>query len=126
MGSEMCIRDRIRELRAQNFELGAHTCNHVDLGVVSLEEARREIVGSRERLEAELGESIDLFTYPFGHARSITEECRELVRSLGFRCCPSAYGGIVRPGTDPFRMERQPISPWHLSPWQFGFELMRA
>jgi peptidoglycan/xylan/chitin deacetylase (PgdA/CDA1 family) len=115
--------DQVRSLRARGFDIGAHTCNHVDLSEVHGDEARREIAGSKERLERELNEPVTLFSYPYGRAHQISEQNRALVRSLGFRCCPSSYGGCVRAGDDPFRLRRQPISPWFISPWQFGWEM---
>ncbi|HEU4748543.1 MAG TPA: polysaccharide deacetylase family protein [Gemmatimonadaceae bacterium] len=114
----------VRSLRDDGFELGAHTKNHVDLGVVSGPEAVEEIVGSARRLVAETAIPIDLFSYPYGRPHQITEENREIVRNAGFACCPSAYGGTVGKGEDPFRICRTPISPWHISPYQFGFEAL--
>jgi peptidoglycan/xylan/chitin deacetylase (PgdA/CDA1 family) len=114
----------VRSLRSDGFELGAHTKNHVDLGIVSGEEAMEEITGSTRRLAAETGAKIDLFSYPYGRPEQITEENRDIVRKVGFICCPSAYGGTVRAGNDPFRIRRTPISPWHISPYQFGFEAL--
>jgi peptidoglycan/xylan/chitin deacetylase (PgdA/CDA1 family) len=116
--------DDVRALRADGFEIGSHTMNHVDLGVVAGEEARREIMGSKQRLEQELGGPIQFFTYPFGRPHQMTEENRQLVREAGYTCCLSAYGGSVVIGDTPFRLQRMPISPWHVSPYQFGFETM--
>ena len=114
---------QVRALRDQGFEIGSHTRNHVDLGVVSGEAALAEIVGSREQLQAELGGSVPLFSYPFGRITQITESNREAVRQAGYKCCFSAYGGAVAADTDPFRAKRMPIVPsWHDSPYQFGFE----
>src|SRR5439155_23405643 len=42
----------------------------------------------------------------------------------GFACCLSAYGGVVTAGTDPLHLPRIPVSPWHLPPGHFGFELL--
>lgn len=114
----------VRSLSNDGFELGAHTKNHVDLGVVSGAEAVEEIGGSARRLVAETGIPIDLFSYPYGRPHQITEENRKIVRKAGFVCCPSAYGGTVVKGNDPFRIRRTPISPWHISPYQFGFEAL--
>jgi peptidoglycan/xylan/chitin deacetylase (PgdA/CDA1 family) len=114
----------VRSLRDKGFELGAHTKNHVDLGAVKIEDAEDEIVGSLRRLEIEMETPIDLFSYPYGRPQQITEEAREIVRNTGFVCCPSAYGGTVRKGDDPFYVLRTPISPWYISPYQFGFETM--
>jgi peptidoglycan/xylan/chitin deacetylase (PgdA/CDA1 family) len=114
--------DDVRSLQRAGFELGAHTVHHVDLARVAREEAEREISGSRTKLEAEVGKPVRLFSYPFGRMDGITEEARALVRQLGFDCCASAYGGTVSRYDDVFYLRRTPISPWFLSPYQFGFE----
>ncbi|HEX6534663.1 MAG TPA: polysaccharide deacetylase family protein [Gemmatimonadaceae bacterium] len=116
--------DDVRALHAAGFEIGAHTINHVDLGVVAGDEAMREIAGSGERLRHELGAPVPFFTYPYGRPHQITEENRLAVREAGYQCCLSAFGGTVRPGVDPFRIRRIPISPWFISPYQFGIEAM--
>jgi peptidoglycan/xylan/chitin deacetylase (PgdA/CDA1 family) len=120
--SEWMSWSEVRSLYEDGFELGAHTKNHVDLGVVSGKMAEDEINGSALRLAAETGGRIDLFTYPYGRAHQISEENRELIRKAGFVCCPSAHGGTISKGDDPFAVPRTPISPWHISPYQFGFE----
>ncbi len=118
--------DDVRALSEGGFEVGAHTMNHVDLGVVQGDDAVREIAGSRRRLAQELGEETPLFSYPFGRADQITPGNRAAVRDAGFSCCLSAYGGTVRSQGDPFELKRIPVSPWFLSPYQYGFEAMLA
>lgn len=112
----------VQSLHEEGFEIGAHTLNHVDLGIVKGDNAMREILGSKERLEIELKTKIKYFSYPFGGVNQITEENREIVRNLNFVCCPSACKGTVSPYTDPFYMKRTPISNWYRSPYQFIFE----
>jgi peptidoglycan/xylan/chitin deacetylase (PgdA/CDA1 family) len=116
--------DHVRGLRDAGHEIGSHTETHVDLGVVSPEEARREIRGGEDRIAAELGRSSGFFAYPFGGRRNISAENQELVRQLNLSCCLSAYGGVVAPGDDPFRLKRVNISGWFISPYQFGFEML--
>jgi peptidoglycan/xylan/chitin deacetylase (PgdA/CDA1 family) len=115
----------VRQLRAQGFEVGAHTMDHVDLGRTQRTDAAREIAGSRASLEQALGTDIRLFSYPFGRRDNITEENRAEVRKAGFRCCVSAFGGLVTGVTDPFHMPRVPIGLWYGSPYEFGFEVLR-
>lgn len=114
----------VRALHADGFEIGAHTMNHVDLGVVTGNEALAEIRDSGAHLARELSAPIPYFTYPYGRPHQITEANREAVRQAGYRCCMSAHGGVVRSGADPYRLERIPISPWFTSPYHFGFEAM--
>jgi peptidoglycan/xylan/chitin deacetylase (PgdA/CDA1 family) len=116
--------DQVRALRAEGFEIGAHTCTHPDLATLSDAEVEREISSSKARLEAELEEPTVLFSYPYGRKNQMTDNARRLVRSLNLRCCPSAYGGAVSGDSDPYHLMRQPISPWYLSPWHFGFEAL--
>jgi peptidoglycan/xylan/chitin deacetylase (PgdA/CDA1 family) len=124
IASEWMSWNQVRELAADGFELGAHTCNHVDLGVVAGDEAEREIVDSGARLESEVGKKIDLFSYPYGRRHQITEANREAVRRAGYGCCVSAYGGAVLPNSNLYDLRRVPIAQWHLTTYQFGFETM--
>jgi peptidoglycan/xylan/chitin deacetylase (PgdA/CDA1 family) len=113
-----------QELARDGFELGAHTCNHVDLGVVAGVEAEHEIADSGARLESEVGSKIDLFSYPYGRKHQITEENRQAIRDAGYACCVSAYGGVVLPSSNLYDLRRVPIAQWHLTTYQFGFEAM--
>jgi peptidoglycan/xylan/chitin deacetylase (PgdA/CDA1 family) len=122
--SEWMSWDQVRELAAQGFDLGAHTCNHVDLGVVAGAEAEREIVDSGVKLASEVGRKIAWFSYPYGRRHQITEANRQLVRDAGYGCCVSAYGGAVTPESNLYDLRRVPIAQWHLSAYQFGFEAM--
>ena len=115
--------DEVRALHARGFEVGAHTRSHVDLGKIPLLEARDEVLGARLELERQLGSRVESFAYPYGGRKHVTEANRQVVKSAGFRCCCSAYGGTNPAGTDPFFLKRVPVSPQHTSPHQFGFEV---
>jgi peptidoglycan/xylan/chitin deacetylase (PgdA/CDA1 family) len=115
--------EEVRALHARGFEVGAHTRSHADLGKVSVREAREEVLGARLELERRLGSRVSSFAYPYGGRQHVTEASRAIVRSAGFRCCCSAFGGINPAGTDPFFLKRVPVSPQHTSPHQFGFEV---
>lgn len=124
ISSEWMSWDEVRSLRRDGFELGSHTRNHIDLGIVSGDEAREEILGGARRLAEETGETARMFSYPYGRIHQLSDENRDLVRRSGFICCPSAYGGNVRRGDDPFKICRTPIAGWQISAYQFGFEAM--
>jgi peptidoglycan/xylan/chitin deacetylase (PgdA/CDA1 family) len=115
--------DQVRSLHRKGFEIGAHTRTHADLGLVTDLEARGEILGARRELESQQIAPIELFAYPYGRRNNLTDPNRDLVRAAGFRCCCSCVGGITAPGTDPFHLARVAVSPHHVSPHQFGFEV---
>ena len=115
--------EQVRALHRKGFDLGAHTRTHADLGRISGAEAEREIVGGRVELEREIGAAVDLFAYPYGGPNHLSDANRELVKASGFRCCCSSSGGINATGGSPFHLQRVPITLWHRSPQQLGFEV---
>jgi peptidoglycan/xylan/chitin deacetylase (PgdA/CDA1 family) len=114
---------QVRELHRRGFDVGPHTRTHADLGTISGAQARDEILGARRDLESQLGARADLFAYPYGRADQISEANRDLVKAAGFRCCCSSVGGVNSTGRSPFDLQRVPISLWHRSPQQLGFEV---
>ena len=114
--------DHVRSLHRRGFDIGGHTQTHVDLGAVTGEVARREIVGSRLDLEDQLGAPVRAFAYPYGGRHNVTEANRQLVRAAGYDCCCSCFGGNNGVATDPFEIRRVPITPYS-TPHQFGFDI---
>lgn len=116
--------DQVRNLRRMGMEVGAHTVNHPILARVPLDVARDEIGGSREQLEAILGERLSLFAYPNGVPRlDYLPEHVDLVRRCGFKAAvATAWGSAVR-GADLFQLPR--FTPWDRSAWRYGLRLLR-
>jgi peptidoglycan/xylan/chitin deacetylase (PgdA/CDA1 family) len=115
--------DEVRTLHRKGFDIGAHTRTHVDLGQAAGRMAREEIWGARTDLERQLGAAPRCFAYPYGGRNHLTDANRELVKAAGFGCCCSGFGGTNGADTDPFDLKRIPISPAHLSPQHFGFDV---
>jgi peptidoglycan/xylan/chitin deacetylase (PgdA/CDA1 family) len=99
----------VRSLLAQGFEVGSHTCTHADMGAVPLEEAERELRGSRARLERELGIPVRLFAFPYGHRRNMRPDTVAVARQEYDICC-SAYGGHNIAPVEPWNVRRIVIS----------------
>ena len=83
---------QLQSLAREGFEIGSHTCSHVDLGAVSTLQAERELRASRQRLQRELGIPIRLFAFPYGHRRNMRPATIAAARREYEVCC-SAYGG---------------------------------
>jgi peptidoglycan/xylan/chitin deacetylase (PgdA/CDA1 family) len=115
--------DQVRSLHRMGFDIGAHTRTHIDLGRDTGRGAREEILGSRLELENHLSTPVDLFAFPYGQRDNFADANRDLVKAAGFRCCCSCFGGVNRPGQDPFNLARIPISPRFATPHQFGLEV---
>ena len=116
--------NQVRSLRDQNFEVGAHTDLHVDLGTLASDSIRAELARCRAKFEQELGTPPTLFAYPFGGRENISPASVELVREAGFHCCLGAFGGVNAPDADPFRLNRISVGGWFATPHQLGLEIL--
>lgn len=86
---------------AQNFEIGAHTLTHRHLPTLFVDEARREIAGSKEVLEKMIGRPVTSFCYPAG---KYTKVHPPLVREAGFTCARTVKRFAYTAGNDPYEM----------------------
>jgi peptidoglycan/xylan/chitin deacetylase (PgdA/CDA1 family) len=85
---------------------GAHTINHEILSLLPKDEARSEIVDSKEAIEHEFGASISFFAYPNGRREDFTDETRQLVLAAGFKAALTTIDGLNRIGDDLFQLKR--------------------
>jgi peptidoglycan/xylan/chitin deacetylase (PgdA/CDA1 family) len=89
--------DDVRQLAANGFEIGSHTCSHADMGTVTLVQSRDELRGSRERLEHELGRPVSLFAFPYGHRTNVRPDTlAEAAREYDV-CCLAEGGHNLAP-----------------------------
>jgi peptidoglycan/xylan/chitin deacetylase (PgdA/CDA1 family) len=85
-GHPVLTKKQIKSL-SNNFEVGCHGFNHIDLTKVPLSIAKREIKTSKQELENLLGKQITAFAPPKGkYNRAIVK----FARSLGFKDLRSA------------------------------------
>ena len=73
--------DKIKEMERNGMHFGAHSAKHPSLPDVGMEEVRRELAGSKAKLEALLGHDVGTFAYPYGRS---TAEVRQIAMEVGF------------------------------------------
>lgn len=88
-------KEQILEMHAAGWEVGSHSMRHMDLTKLSPDDQRREIVGSKEKLEELLGIDILTFAYPFGAKDSST---MDYARFAGYIAAMGAEGYTDRQG----------------------------
>ena len=101
--------DQVREMRQSKLiEIGSHTLSHPRLPSLPLEDARREICGSKQRIKEELGESIDSFCYPDGE---LSPEIINIVKDAGYTSAlvvttPGIWNDLNAVGDDVYDLRR--------------------
>ena len=107
----------VREMSRAGIGFGAHTLDHAILSRVSPEEARRQVRGSKERIEAELGSKVTTFAYPNGGPDDFDETTKTILREEGFVSAVTTLPGANDAATD--RLELRRVGMWgddpHLS-----------
>jgi peptidoglycan/xylan/chitin deacetylase (PgdA/CDA1 family) len=110
-------------LHRAGMEIGAHTVTHPILAKLALDEARREIEGSRTRLEALLGDRVGLFAYPNGKpGDDYRAEHVRLVSDFGFDAAVSTHRGVADVRSDLLQLPR--FTPWDQTRLRFGARLL--
>ena len=85
--------DQIREMNKNGIEFGGHTVNHPILSRISLDQAIKEIKGSKERIENELGQNIFSFAYPNGMRNDLNLNIELLVAQAGYQAAFTLLNG---------------------------------
>ena len=78
--------DEIREMGRNGISFGAHTATHPILTRMPLENARQEIIASKQRIETELGQEVVTFCYPNGEIGDLNRAIEEILEKDGFKC----------------------------------------
>jgi len=82
LACDVCLRaEDLRSLRSEGWEIGSHGLTHQSLVDLPAGDQAAEILGSKEKLEAALGEAIDSFAFPFG---LVSNESLSLVIQAGY------------------------------------------
>ena len=101
--------DEVREMVQLGHEIGSHTVSHADLGSISTEQARRELIDSKKTLEEQTGRPVRWFAYPFGGKQNFCLDRLPLVHEAGYEACYSGFGGFVNPRAREPILPRQPV-----------------
>jgi peptidoglycan/xylan/chitin deacetylase (PgdA/CDA1 family) len=81
--------EMIGEMQRSDITIGSHTASHVLLTSESLDEARRQLIESRQTLENRLRRNVEHFAYPDGRFnRAILETVQQAGYRFAYTICP--------------------------------------
>ncbi len=99
-GTPLLTWEQIKSLSEAGITFGSHTCTHPRLTRLSKQQVWHELRASKEDLEANLDQEIEILAYPYGESNT---EIEELAKSAGYK---AAYGLDAGDGRC-FRLQRR-------------------
>jgi peptidoglycan/xylan/chitin deacetylase (PgdA/CDA1 family) len=93
-------------LEARGFAIGSHTVHHLELTLLDREEAKYELVASREALQQHLHRRVWWFAYPAGRFDATAVE---LVGRAGYRLAFTTRPGDLQNARMPLVLHRDEI-----------------
>jgi peptidoglycan/xylan/chitin deacetylase (PgdA/CDA1 family) len=100
--------NEIKHLAEGGFEIGSHSLSHSNLAGLASDQARNEIVRSKEVLEALTGKEVRTFCYPRG---DYNREIVELIKEAGYQSAVSLRPGNRNDIDDIYTLHRITIGP---------------
>ncbi len=112
LGKELILSwDEVKEMSNNGIAFGAHTVTHPILTKLPLEEARREIIQSKQHIEQKLNQAVTTFCYPGGEPTDFNDDIKQIVKENGFACAVTVAPRMVTTGTDLYELGRISAQP---------------
>jgi peptidoglycan/xylan/chitin deacetylase (PgdA/CDA1 family) len=104
--------DDLTELERGGIRVESHGISHQPLAALEVDEAAREIVLSKLRLEERLGRPVRAFAYVKGSEAHYRPVHLSLLRQAGYEVAFTSVSGANGPGVDPLRLHRYNVEPY--------------
>lgn len=106
-GQLMMTWDQVKALAQHGHIIGSHTMTHPNMAFVSLEDARRELVESKQRMEARVQTKVKHFSYPCPALfPNWNQQTTEETRRAGYETAVTTSPGLTRKGDNPLALKR--------------------
>jgi peptidoglycan/xylan/chitin deacetylase (PgdA/CDA1 family) len=102
----------LAELESSRIRIESHGISHRPLADLELDEAAREIVLSKLRLEERLGRPVRAFAYVKGSEAHYRPVHLSLLRQAGYELAFTSVSGANGARTDPLRLHRYNVEPY--------------
>jgi peptidoglycan/xylan/chitin deacetylase (PgdA/CDA1 family) len=102
----------VAELERGGVRIESHGISHRPLADLEVDEAAREIIISKLRLEEKLGRPVRAFSYVKGSEAHYKPVHLSLVRQAGYDVAFTSVSGANAPATDPLQLHRYNVEPY--------------
>ncbi|MGL4653944.1 polysaccharide deacetylase family protein [Cetobacterium sp.] len=100
--------EELLEMQKYGIEFGGHTSTHPKLAELSLENAKKEIILSKNNIENLIGKELLSFAYPYG---SLNEDVKKIAQESGYQFAVATDSGSITFSDDLFEIRRVGIFP---------------
>ena len=106
-GDLMMSWGQVRGLAQRGHIVGSHTTTHPNLAHVGVEDARRELVESKRRMESQINAKVVHFSYPCPALfPNWTEQTVEESQRAGYETAVTTSSGLARRNDNPLALKR--------------------
>jgi peptidoglycan/xylan/chitin deacetylase (PgdA/CDA1 family) len=105
-GEHFMLWSEARTLHAAGWHIGSHGLDHIDMTSLPPAELCRQVQGSRDLIEAEIGAACRAFAYPWGRNNA---PVRQAVAKAGYAHAAGAIHGVLGDNTSHFAFPRVDI-----------------
>lgn len=98
-----------QEVMQGGVRIGSHSCSHLNMARASFEQIRNETIKSKEEIEAQIGEKVEGFAYPYGFLHKDFDNLRAILKDAGYKYACSATLGINQTSTGVFQLRRMTL-----------------
>jgi peptidoglycan/xylan/chitin deacetylase (PgdA/CDA1 family) len=105
--------DQVRESAAKGIAFGSHSLTHPKLVELAAPALEREIRHSKEKIESELGQGVDSFSYPYAfpeHDAGFLKRCEDLLARSGYHSGVTTTIGAAAPADNRYFLKRLPVN----------------
>lgn len=116
----------VRELASLGMTIGSHTVSHPNLSILTHDQARSELIESRERIQLMAGVPCEHLCYPYG---AYSARVSEMARDVGYQSAVTTDSpGWNYRDTDLFSLRRfaMPADPFRVNPLLLGISGFRS
>jgi len=106
-GELMMTWEQVRGLAQHGHLVGSHTVTHPNLAHVGVEDARRELVESKRRMEAQIQAKVVHFSYPCpALSPNWSEQTLQESQRAGYETAVTTSSGLARRNDNPLALKR--------------------
>lgn len=122
----LMMRDaEVRKMFDAGMAIGAHTVNHPILAKISDQQARKEIVEGKEKLESIIANKVNIFAYPNGKfQQDYLQNHVEILKQEKFHASVTTEWGYSNQNVDFYQMPR--IMPWDNTALRFALRMLKT